>query len=154
KGGREPYDAFRGRLIFPIEDLSGRVVAFGGRIIGEAEAHVPKYLNSPETPVYHKGDTLYGLRWSKGAIRRAEAALVVEGYMDFVTLASHGVENVVAPLGTAMTARQAELISRYAPRAILLYDSDMAGLKATFRTGDELLRAGVEVMVATLPEGE
>ncbi len=154
RGGREPYDAFRGRLIFPIEDLGGRVVAFGGRMIGEPEENVPKYLNSPETPVYHKGDTLYGLRWSRGAIRRVESALVVEGYMDFVTLASHGVENAVAPLGTAMTPRQAELIARYAPRTILLYDSDMAGLKATFRTGDELLRAGVEVLVATLPGGE
>lgn len=154
KAGREPYDAFRGRLIFPIEDLGGRVVAFGGRVIGEVEDHVPKYLNSPETPVYHKGDTLYGLRWSKGAIRKAESALVVEGYMDFVTLASHGVENAVAPLGTAMTLQQAELIARYAPQVVLLYDSDLAGLKATFRTGDELLRAGVEVLVATLPEGE
>lgn len=154
KGGREPYDAFRGRLIFPIEDLSGRVVAFGGRVIGEVEEHVPKYLNSPESPIYHKGNTLYGLRWSKGAIRKAESALVVEGYMDFVTLAAHGVENAVAPLGTAMTPQQAELIARYAPQVILLYDSDMAGLKATFRSGDELLRAGVEVLVATLPDGE
>ncbi len=154
KGNRDPYDAFRGRIIFPIEDLGGRVVAFGGRILGKAEEHVPKYLNSPETPVYHKGDLLYGLGWSRGAIRRAEAALVVEGYMDYVSLAAHGVENAVAPLGTAMTGAQAELIGRYAPRAILLYDSDKAGLKATFRSGDELLRAGVEVLVATLPEGE
>lgn len=154
KGGREPYDAFRGRLVFPIEDLGGKVIAFGGRILGEAEPHIPKYLNSPESPVYHKGDVLYGLGWSRGAIRRAEAALVVEGYMDYVALAAHGVENVVAPLGTAMTARQAELIARYAQRSVLLYDSDSAGLKATFRSGDELLRAGVEVLIATLPEGE
>ncbi len=154
KGNREPYDAFRGRIIFPIEDLGGRVVAFGGRILGRAEEHIPKYLNSPETPVYHKGDLLYGLGWSRGAIRKAEAVLVVEGYMDYVSLAAHGVENAVAPLGTAMTEAQAELIGRYAPRAILLYDSDKAGLKATFRSGDELLRAGVEVLVATLPEGE
>jgi DNA primase len=154
RGGREPYDAFRGRLIFPIEDPGGRVIAFGGRIIGEAEPHVPKYLNSPESPLYHKGDTLYGLSWSRGAIRREEAALVVEGYMDYVSLAAHGVENVVAPLGTALTSRQGELLARYAHRVILLYDSDRAGLKATFRSGDELLRAGVEVLVATLPEGE
>ena len=154
KTGREPYDAFRGRVIFPIEDLSGRVVAFGGRILGSAEDHVPKYLNSPETPVYHKGNTLYGLAWSKGAVRREETVLVVEGYMDYVSLASHGVENVVAPLGTAMTEEQADLIARYTSRAILLYDSDRAGLKATFRSGDALLRAGVEVLVATLPEGE
>jgi len=154
KGGREPYDAFRGRIIFPIEDLSGRVVAFGGRILGEAEEHVPKYLNSPETPVYTKGRTLYGLGWARNAIRREEAALVVEGYMDWVSLASHGVGNAVAPLGTAMTQEQAELIARYCGRAILLYDSDRAGLKATFRSGDELLRAGMEVLVATLPQGE
>jgi DNA primase len=154
RGGREPYDAFRGRLIFPIEDASGKVIAFGGRLIGEVEEHVPKYLNSPETPVYQKGRVLYGLGWSRQAIRRADEALVVEGYMDFVALASVGVENVVAPLGTALTIEQAELLSRYAHRAILLYDSDTAGLKATFRSGDELLRAGVEVLVATLPNGE
>ncbi|MEX2583770.1 MAG: DNA primase [Gemmatimonadota bacterium] len=154
KGGREPYDAFRGRVVFPIENLAGRVVAFGGRVIGQVEDHVPKYLNSPESPVYHKGDVLYGLRWSRGAIRKQEAALVVEGYMDYVSLASHGIENLVAPLGTALTQQQAELLARYAPRVILLYDSDTAGLKATFRAGDELLRAGVEVLVATLPDGE
>ena len=154
KSAREPYDTFRGRIIFPIEDLSGKVVAFGGRVIGTVEAHVPKYLNSPETPVYHKGDLLYGIRWSRGAIRKEEAAMVVEGYMDYVSLAAHGVENIVAALGTAFTPQQAALIARYAPRVVLLYDSDKAGLKATFRSGDELLRAGVEVMVATLPEGE
>jgi DNA primase len=148
-GGR--YDAFRGRVIFPIRDLGGRVVAFGGRVIGD---EVPKYLNSAETPVYHKSDVLYGLNWSRGAIRKEETALVVEGYMDFVALAAHGVENVVAPLGTALTERQAALLARYARRVVLLYDSDMAGLRATFRAGDELLRAGVEVLVATLPDGE
>ncbi|MBA4159014.1 MAG: DNA primase [Gemmatimonadetes bacterium] len=154
KGSRDPYDSFRGRLIFPIELPGGRVVGFGGRILGDAEPHVPKYLNSPETPVYHKGDVLYGLAWSRGPIRKAEAALIVEGYMDFVSLAAHGVEHAVAPLGTALSAKQAELIARYARRVILLYDSDAAGLRATFRSADELLRAGVEVLVATLPEGE
>ncbi|HEX2078309.1 MAG TPA: DNA primase [Longimicrobium sp.] len=154
KTGREPYDAFRGRVIFPIEDLGGRVLAFGGRVIEQVEEHVPKYLNSPESPIYHKGSTLYGLGWSRGAIRREEVALVVEGYMDYVSLAAHGVPNAVAPLGTAMTEEQAALIANYTSRAILLYDSDKAGLKATFRNGDQLLRAGVEVLVATLPEGE
>jgi len=152
--GRDPYDAFRGRVVFPIENLGGRVVAFGGRVIGQVEEHVPKYLNSPESQVYHKGDLLYGLRWSRGAIRKEEAALLVEGYMDFVSLASHGIDNVVAGLGTALTQHQAELVARYAPRVVLLYDSDQAGLKATFRAGDELLRAGVEVLVATLPPGQ
>lgn len=145
------YDAFRGRLIFPIPDAGGRVLAFGGRVLGD---ELPKYLNSPESPIYRKGEVLYGLVWSRGAIRKEETALVVEGYMDYVALASHGVENVVAPLGTALTPRQAELIARYAKRVVLLYDSDLAGLRATFRAGDELLRAGVEVLVATLPEGE
>lgn len=151
---RQPYDAFRGRVIFPIQDLGGTVVAFGGRVIAPVEEHVPKYLNSPESRIYHKGDLLFGLRWSRAAIRRGEMALVVEGYVDYVSLASHGVENVVAPLGTAMTSVQAELIARYAPRVVLLYDSDAAGLKATFRSADELLKAGVEVLVATLPEGD
>lgn len=149
----ECYDAFRGRIIFPIEDLAGRVVAFGGRILGSAEAHIPKYLNSPESAVYIKRELLYGLRWSRGAIRREQTALVVEGYLDFLSLAAHGIENAVAPLGTALTAEQAELLARYAHRVVLLYDSDSAGLRATFRAGDELLRTGVEVLVATLPEG-
>ncbi len=154
KSDREPYDAFRGRIIFPIESLAGRVVAFGGRVIAAVEDHVPKYLNSPESPVYHKGEILYGLRGSRGAIRRDGSALVVEGYMDLVSLAAHGIENVVAPLGTAMTSQQAELLARYTRRVVLLYDSDPAGLRATFRAGDELLRAGVEVLVTTLPDGE
>ncbi len=154
RSGTTPYDAFRGRIVFPIEDLGGRVIAFGGRILGSAEEHVPKYLNSPESAVYSKGRTLYGLGWSRNAIRKEETALVVEGYMDLVSLAAHGVENVVAPLGTSMTEEQAEMLARYAPRVILLYDSDKAGLKATFRAGDELLRAGAEVLVATLPQGE
>jgi DNA primase len=152
--GREPYDAFRGRLIFPILDLGGKPIAFGGRILGEAAEHVPKYLNSPESPVYTKGQTLYGLVWARNAIRREGEALVVEGYTDFLSLSARGLENVVAPLGTALTPEQAALIARYARRAVLLYDSDPAGLKATFRSADELLRAGVEVQVATLPPGE
>jgi DNA primase len=153
KTGREPYDAFRGRVIFPIVDLGGRELGFGGRIL-EAVENTPKYLNSPESPIYHKGSTLYGLGWSRHAIRKEGVALVVEGYMDYVSLAAHGINHGVAPLGTAMTEEQAALIAQYAPRAILLYDSDKAGLKATFRNGDQLLRAGVEVLVATLPEGE
>jgi DNA primase len=154
KAGRDPYDAFRGRVMFPIEDLGGRVLGFGGRVLEQTEAHIPKYLNSPESEIYHKGSTLYGLGWSRGAIRKEEVALVVEGYMDYVSLAAHGITNAVAPLGTAMTEEQAALIRQYAPRAILLYDSDKAGLKATFRNGDQLLRAGLEVLAATLPEGE
>ncbi len=141
--GKEPYDRFRNRVIFPIESASGRVLAFGGRILGKAEKGIPKYLNSPESPVYHKGEVLYGLSWAKNAIRREEGALVVEGYMDAVSLAAAGIENVVAPLGTSMTEDQARLLARYCTRVFLLFDSDPAGLKATFRAGDVLLAAGL-----------
>jgi DNA primase len=151
--GDEPYDRFRERLIFPIAELGGRVVAFGGRIMGRQE-NAPKYLNSPETPIYHKGDLLYGLNWAKGAIRREGAALLVEGYMDYISLAARGIEHVVAGLGTALTVAQANLLARYSGKALLLYDSDAAGLRATFRTADALLQAGVHPLVVTLPPGE
>jgi DNA primase len=148
---REPYDGFRGRITFPIMDLGGKVVAFGGRIL---EGEGPKYLNSPETPIYHKGQTLYGLSWAKNAIRREESALVVEGYMDVVSLAAEGFEHAVAPLGTALTPEQARLLSRYCNRVFLLFDSDAAGLKATFRAGDVLLEEGMHPAVVTFPAGE
>jgi DNA primase len=151
--GEEPYDRFRDRLIFPIANLHGRVIAFGGRILSRSE-NAPKYLNSPETAVYHKGDILYGLNWSKNAIRRTGAALVVEGYMDYVSLAARGVEHVVAGMGTAMTDAQANLLARYTGKALMLYDSDAAGLKAAFRTADVLLKTGVHPLVVTLPAGE
>jgi DNA primase len=142
---------FRGRLLFPIRDLRGRVVAFGGRLLGPGE---PKYLNSPESPVFHKGGTLYHLHEARHAIRREGEAIVVEGYFDALRLALAGVEHVVAPLGTALTGEQAALLRRYAGAVVLLYDSDAAGLRATFRSGDECLRHGLRVRVATLPGGE
>ncbi|HEX4628321.1 MAG TPA: DNA primase, partial [Gemmatimonadales bacterium] len=142
---------FRGRLLFPIHDLRARVVAFGGRILGEGE---PKYLNSPDTPIFHKGKLLYNLHVAKHAMRKAERAILVEGYFDVLRVALAGIEEVVAPLGTGLTPEQAQLVKRHAPQVILLYDSDEAGLRATFRAGDELLRAGVRVSVATLPPGE
>jgi DNA primase len=151
--GDDPYDRFRDRLIFPIAELSGRVIAFGGRILSRSE-NAPKYLNSPETPIYHKGGILYGLNWSKSAIRREGSALVVEGYMDYVALAGRGIENVVAGMGTAMTEAQANLLARYTGKALMLYDSDAAGLRATFRTADALLQTGVHPLVVTLPTGE
>ena len=150
----EPYDRFRARIIFPIEGLGGKVVAFGGRILGTDTSDAPKYLNSPEPPVYHKGQVLYGLSWAKNAIRREDAVLVVEGYMDLVSLAAAGFENVVATLGTSMTEEHARLVSRYTKRILLLFDSDRAGLKATFRAGDTLLEAGLHPAVVTLPPGE
>ena len=152
--GGEPYDRFRDRVIFPIPDVGGRIVAFGGRVLGGETQGAPKYLNSPESAVYHKGRLLYGVYWAKGAIRREESALVVEGYMDYVSLAARGIENVVAGLGTAMTQEQAALLARYTGKALLLYDSDTAGLRATFRTGDVLLREGVHPLVVSMPPGE
>ncbi|HKP28165.1 MAG TPA: DNA primase, partial [Gemmatimonadales bacterium] len=142
---------FRGRVLFPIHNLRGRVVGFGGRILGPGE---PKYLNSPDSPVFHKGTLLYHLHLAKGAIRKEESVIVVEGYFDVLRLALAGIENVVAPLGTALTPDQAATLRRFARGAILLYDSDRAGLRATFRNGDELLRHGLRVRVASLPPGE
>ena len=142
---------FRGRLLFPIHDLRGRVVAFGGRILGAGE---PKYLNSPETPVFHKGEQLYHLHVAKNAIRKAGFAILVEGYFDVQRLALAGLEHVVAPLGTSLTESQASLLKRFAGEVVLLYDSDGPGLKATFRAGDVLLAHGVRVRVGTLPPGE
>lgn len=147
----EPRPRFRNRLMFPILDAMGRNVGFGGRLIGPGE---PKYLNSSESSVFLKGKLLYGLNRSRNAIRRADRALVVEGYFDAVRLMSAGVEEVVAPLGTALTEAQVALIAKYSRNVFLLYDSDTAGLKATFRAGDELLRQGVSVRVVTLPSGE
>ncbi|MBL8976874.1 MAG: DNA primase [Gemmatimonadetes bacterium] len=142
---------FRGRLLFPIHDLRGRVVGFGGRLLGPGE---PKYLNSPESPVFHKGGTLYNLHAAKNTIRKEGVVIIVEGYFDVLRLVLAGVEQVVAPLGTALTAEQAAILKRFAPQAILLLDSDTAGLKATFRAADELLRHEVRVRVATMPPGE
>ena len=149
--GGEPRPRFRDRLIFPIFDASSRVVGFGGRLLGPGE---PKYLNSAESPVFSKGRLLYGMNWAKQAARRDERMLVVEGYFDVMRLIGAGVESAVAPMGTALTDEQAALIRRYTSRVFLLYDSDKAGLKATFRSGDELLRQGASVQVVTLPEGE
>lgn len=147
----EPRPRFRNRLMFPILDASGRHVAFGGRTLGDAE---PKYLNSPENPVFSKSKTLYALGWCKNGIRKADRVFVVEGYVDAIRLMMAGIDTVVAPLGTALTEAQAAMIARYTRNVYLLYDSDQAGLKATFRSGDELLRHGCAVRVITLPNGE
>jgi DNA primase len=150
----EPYDRLRDRIVFPIEGLSGRVIGFGGRILRADAKDAPKYLNSPETPIFQKGHNLYGLSWARHAIRKEERALVVEGYMDVVSLAARGFENVVAPLGTALTRDQARLLAKYSSRILLLFDSDAAGLKATFRAGDVLLEESLHPAVVTLPQGE
>ena len=142
---------FRARLLFPIHDLRGRVVGFGGRILGSGE---PKYLNSPETPIFRKGEQLYHMHLAKHAIRKAGHAVLVEGYFDVQRLVLAGVEQVVAPLGTSLTEAQAVLLKRFTNEVVLLYDSDPPGLRASFRAGDILLSHGVRVRVATLPAGE
>jgi len=150
---KEPFDLFRGRLMIPIYNLRGRPIGFGGRLLADSE-DAPKYINTPDTPIFHKGKIVYGLNWSRHAIRRKEVVLVVEGFIDAVSLMAVDIENVIAPLGTALTETQARTLARYTKRALLLYDSDKAGLVATFKAADELLRVGVHPSVATLPTGE
>lgn len=149
----EPYDRFRHRLMFTIQDLRAQPIAFGGRALGD-DAHAPKYINSPESPVFHKGRTLYGLGRARHEMRREGFGLVGEGFMDVVSLHAHGFRAAVAPLGTALTLEQAELLARYTKKVYLLYDSDPAGLRATFRAGDALLAAGIHPLVVSLPGGE
>ncbi len=150
-GETDARPRFRERIMFPIVDELGHHVAFGGRAMGE---HAPKYLNSGESAVFQKRRTLYGLHAGKQAIRRSGRAIVVEGYLDAIRVALAGIEEVVAPLGTALTDEQAALIVRYAGEVFLLYDSDEAGQKATFRSGLELLRHKAAVRVVSLPDGE
>lgn len=154
KGKKSAYDVFRDRIMFPIRDASGRVLGFGGRALPGKGDDQPKYLNSQETPVFSKRRILYGIDVARDSIRRLERAVVVEGYMDVVTCHQYGFTNVVASLGTALTRDQAQLLARYAPEVVILYDADAAGQDATLR-GLELLRSeGLRVKVVTLEEGE
>ncbi|TLM67336.1 MAG: DNA primase [Deltaproteobacteria bacterium] len=150
-GGRGDRDLFHNRLLFPILDPEGRVVAFGGRVLDDG---TPKYLNSPETPVYQKGRTLYGLYQGRDAIRQARAVLVVEGYFDLLALHRAGIGNVVAACGTALTADHARLLKRYAEQTVLVFDADKAGRQATFRAMDALLPEGMAVSGVSLAAGE
>jgi DNA primase len=142
-------DWFHGRLVFPIFSLSGKVVAFGGRVLDGSE---PKYLNSPETAIFRKGDCLYGIFQAKGYIRE-QPPILVEGNFDMLSLVNAGINNVVAPLGTAFTAGQAQLLRRYNPRITVCFDGDSAGRKACRRALETLLAAGMEPQVALLPDG-
>ena len=144
------YDRFRDRLMFPIRNLSGRVVGFGGRSIGDS---TPKYMNSPDTEVYKKGNVLYGLWEAKQEIRKSGRAIMVEGYTDLLSLRSVGIEEVVASLGTALTDGQAKLLSRYTDAVIILFDADTAGDEAAVRSLDILLEHGLDVSIVSLPEG-
>ncbi|MDW7738882.1 MAG: DNA primase [Bacillota bacterium] len=147
------YDRFRDRLIFPIFNISGKVAGFGGRSLNENENSGPKYLNSPETPVFNKGSMLYGLNLSREAIRREKKAVVMEGYTDVITAYQEGIENVVASLGTALTAEQGRILRHQAETVITAYDSDTAGEAATWRGLSILQKTGCLVHVAELPEG-
>lgn len=145
------YDVFRNRVIFPICDVVGKVIAFGGRALDPDDP--AKYLNSPETQVFRKGRTFYGLDIARRAISDAGAAIVVEGYMDVIALAQHGVENVVATLGTALTEQHARVLSRYTPEIVLIYDADAAGMQAALRSAKVFEDCSAVVKVAPLPEG-
>ncbi len=148
-GGEGLVDWFHGRLVFPIFSLSGKVVGFGGRVLDDSE---PKYLNSPETAIFRKGESLYGMFQAKGYIRE-QIPILVEGNFDMLSLVNAGINNVVAPLGTAFTPSQAQLLRRYNARITVCFDGDAAGRKAGRRVLDILLAAGMEPQIALLPDG-
>jgi DNA primase len=153
-GERGAYDRFRDRLMFPIRDSRGRIIAFGGRVLGDEQ---PKYLNSPETPLFHKGRELYGLYEAKRAVRRLERLLVVEGYMDVVSLAQAGLPNVVATLGTASSAEHFDRLFRVVPEVICCFDGDRAGREAAWKAlqiGLPALKEGRQLKFMFLPDGE
>lgn len=151
---KEPYDRFRGRLMIPIRDPRGRVIAFGGRVIGDGE---PKYLNSPDTPLFDKGRTLYNLDRAQPASRKTDRVIAVEGYMDVIALSQAGFEDVVAPLGTALTEQQLEMLWRLSDKPLLCFDGDAAGQKAAIRAAQRalpLLRPGRSLAFIILPTGQ
>ncbi|MEJ2008371.1 MAG: DNA primase [Acidobacteriota bacterium] len=148
--GNRRFDRFRGRVIFPIANESGKVIAFGGRALGDEQ---PKYLNSPETPIYTKGRVLYPLDRAGKAIRKQDYAILVEGYMDCIAVDSCGIENVIASCGTSLTDAQIRLLTRYSRRVVVNYDPDSAGVAATERSLNALLEAGFEVKVLRLQDG-
>lgn len=152
--GGHAYDRFRGRVMFPILDRRGQAIAFGGRILDQGE---PKYLNSPETPLFHKGRVLYGLSHAQKTARETNEIIVVEGYMDVIALAQAGISNAVAPLGTALTEDQIALLWRVAEEPILCFDGDNAGQRAAARAADRaipLLKPGLSLRFAWMPAGE
>ena len=146
------YDRFRGRVMFPIHNLTGRILGFGGRTL-KTDKKVPKYVNSPESEVYHKSDILYGLYFAKKPILDADNCYLVEGYADVLSMHQAGVENVVASSGTSLTTGQIRLIARYTKNVTILYDGDEAGIKASLRGTDMLLEEGLNVKVLLFPDG-
>jgi len=154
--GRDPYDRFRGRLMLPIHDARGRVIAFGGRILSKEKSDAPKYLNSPDTPLFDKGRTLYNLHRAAPAARQSGRMVVVEGYMDVIALAAAGIAEAVAPLGTALTEHQIEMLWRHVETPVLCFDGDAAGQRAAMRAITRalpLLRPAHSLRIVRLPEG-
>lgn len=145
------FDRFRNRIVFPISNHSGKVIAFGGRALDKNEP--AKYLNSPDTPLYHKSDVLYGMHMSRQAIREKGAVFLVEGYMDFIQLYQAGIENVVAASGTALAERHVQQIKKFTNRVFLTYDGDQAGTDAAIRAGYLLYQGGVEPLLVEVPAG-
>lgn len=146
------YDRFRGRVIFPIHNLTGRVIGFGGRTLKTDKA-VPKYVNSPESDIYRKSEVLYGLHFGKKAIKDLDVCYLVEGYADLLSMHQAGVENVVSSSGTSLTSGQIRLISRFTTNVVILYDGDAAGIRASLRGTDMLLQEGLNVKVVLFPDG-
>ncbi len=152
KDGKDDYyDRFRHRIMFPIIDVNGDVIGFGGRVLNENDK--PKYLNSPESALYKKRSTFYGLFNSIEHIKKSGSAILVEGYMDFLSLYSRGIKNVVATLGTSFSADHARILKRYTKNVVILYDGDESGVKASLRTGEILLQTGINPRMVILPGG-
>ncbi|MDP1621782.1 MAG: DNA primase [Bacteroidales bacterium] len=147
------YDRFHGRVMFPIHSASGRVIGFGGRILGGDKAQA-KYVNSPESDIYNKSKTLYGIYFAKNAIISKDNCLLVEGYTDVISMYQAGIENVVASSGTSLTHDQVRMIQRYTPNITILYDGDPAGIKASFRGIDMIVEQGMNVKIVLFPDGE
>lgn len=147
------YDRYRGRVMFPIHSFTGRIIAFGGRTL-KSDKNVPKYVNSPESEIYHKSNVLYGLYFAKKAIREDDNCYLVEGYADVLSVHQAGIENVVASSGTSLTVEQIRLISRFTKNITILYDGDAAGIKASLRGLDMILEEGLNVKVVLFPDGD
>ena len=152
--GSGRYDRFRNRIIFPInEGIEGRICGFGGRTLSEDDPKQPKYMNSPESPVFDKSSVLYGLFHSKNEIRRKRVAILVEGYMDYIKLYANGIRNVVATLGTAFTNEHARFLRRFSEEVVIVYDGDTAGIRSAVRAGEILLEQEISSSICRIPDG-
>lgn len=153
KENNKVFDRFKARVMFPIHNMSGRVIGFGGRVL-KTEKSAAKYLNSPESDIYNKSKVLYGIYFAKQAVLKADNCFLVEGYTDVISMHQSGIENVVASSGTSLTTDQIKLIKRFTPNITILFDGDTAGIKASFRGIDMILEQGMNVKVVLFPEGE